>query len=144
MSGSKSVERRLDAARRFERGERQADVAAALGVSRTTALRWYRSWLRGGADALARTGQRGRPVKLGSHALSEALRDLPRDWPIDRICVELEKRTGVRYHPGHVGRVLRRWGWNVAPPSGPRLGLRDPDGVQLDIVTDGDPDSDAP
>ena len=43
--------RRMQAARLFARGHRQAEVARRFRVSRPTAHRWYQSWRRQGWPA---------------------------------------------------------------------------------------------
>ncbi|WP_281247504.1 helix-turn-helix domain-containing protein, partial [Saccharopolyspora shandongensis] len=57
-------ERRRRAAEMFERGERQVDVASALGVSQQTASKWHRAWLTGGHEALEGAGRAGRMPRL--------------------------------------------------------------------------------
>jgi len=110
----------------FARGCSQAAVARALGVSRTTAMRWRRAWRAG---ELLRVRRAGRRRKLDGNALGAALSGVPRTWSVDRVARALE-RSGVRYHPGHLWRVLRAWGFGTQPP--PRLGrVADPDGNAL-------------
>jgi hypothetical protein len=65
--------------------------------------------------------------------------DLDR-WSLASVAAFLEKRTGVRYHRRHVGRLLRRLGW-VVPPLGPaadrallRRPIADPDGNALALL----------
>ena len=36
-------------------------------------------------------------------------------------------RTGVHYHPGHVWRILKRWGWSQPWHPTPVIEVRDPD-----------------
>ena len=57
----KAMERlRLRAARRFEHGTSQAEVANRLGTSRQNTHRWYHAWQHGGRDALRAAGRAGR------------------------------------------------------------------------------------
>lgn len=79
-------------------------------------------------------GRRGRPRKLSGRAITEVLATLPRSWPVDRIARELEARTGVRYHPGHVWRILARWGWARSWQPAPAVELCDPDGNVVRIT----------
>ena len=61
----KGMERlRLRAARMFEQGTSQAEVAHRLGTSRQNAHRWYHAWQRGGRDALRAAGRAGRKPRL--------------------------------------------------------------------------------
>jgi transposase len=62
--------RRMQAADMFDRGKRQVDVAAKLGISQPTASRWYQSWLAGGRAALAGAGRAGRMRKLTAEQLA--------------------------------------------------------------------------
>ena len=58
----KGMERlRLRAARMFEHGASQAEVAHRLDTSRQNAHRWYRKWQQGGRDALRAAGRAGCP-----------------------------------------------------------------------------------
>jgi putative transposase len=142
--------KRERAAELFRQGARQAAVAHELGVSRVTALAWHRSWLRGGREALLETGRRGPRPRLpagGAEGLHAALAGSPRtagipsdEWSIAAIALLIERRTGVRYHRRHIGRVLRRLGW-IIPPFGRHAALRmrgrelrDPDGNPLILI----------
>jgi len=54
----KAMERvRLRAARMFEQGTSQAEVAHRLGTSRQNAHRWHRRWQQGGRAALRAAGR---------------------------------------------------------------------------------------
>ena len=128
MTEPSPLSQRLRAAELFAADATQADVARELGVTRTTAMRWHRIWLWDGRLGLARAGRRGRPPKLDGSELTRVLASLPTSWSIDRVADELFRRTGIRYHPGHLSRVLKAWGW--AGPGAPRpcLTFRDPEG----------------
>ena len=55
---------RLRAARMFEQGTSQAEVAHRLGTSRQNVHRWHRRWQQGGRAALRAAGRAGRQPKL--------------------------------------------------------------------------------
>jgi transposase len=38
-------------------------------------------------------------------------------WTLARVAQVLGRLTGVRYHPGHVWRVLRALGWSLQRPA---------------------------
>ncbi len=119
--------RRRRSARMFAEGATQADVAHRLGVSRTTALRWYRAWMRDGEEGLRGAGRAGRKPRLSEaqcEQIHQALIEGPLVWGYDnelwtlpRITAVIREITGVSYHPGHVWRVLRQLGWSRQKPT---------------------------
>jgi transposase len=121
-------ERRKRAARMFARGATQAEVARELAVSRQSVSRWYVGWRAGGAKALKAAGRAGRIPRLTTAQLRQidrALRKGPRAhgfgtdlWTLDRVAAVIEAETGVRYHPGHVWKLLRdTLGWSRQRPA---------------------------
>ena len=120
--------RRKRAARMFARGVAQADVARELAVSRQSVSRWYADWQAGGTTALRAAGRAGRMPRLTNAQLrliDRALRKGPQAhgfgtdlWTLDRVATVIEAQTGVRYHPGHVWRLLRdTLGWTRQRPA---------------------------
>jgi len=37
-------------------------------------------------------------------------------WTLARVAQVIENRFGVKYHPGHVWRILREMGWSPQKP----------------------------
>jgi transposase len=119
--------RRLKAARLFDEGATQADVARRLGVSRVSAMRWYQAWRKNGRDGLGQVRPLGRRSRLSPQELERveaALLEGPQAhgystdlWTLPRVAVVVERVSGVRYHPGHVWRVLRGLGWSLQRPT---------------------------
>jgi transposase len=119
--------RRFQAARMFGRGASQARVARELAVSRMTAHRWYHAWRRKGRRALKAAGRAGRKPRLTRPQwvqLEAALRQGPGAhgfatnlWTLPRIAAVIARRTGVRYHPAHVWRLLQGLGWSLQRPA---------------------------
>jgi transposase len=119
--------RRRRAARLFARGETQAFVARQLGVTRTTASRWYQAWRESGAAGLKGAGRAGRRSRLTPEQREQVAQALlagpgahgfrTEIWTLPRVAVVIERLTGVRYHPGHVWRVLRGLGWSLQRPT---------------------------
>lgn len=121
-------QRRKRAARMFERGASQAEVARELEVSRQSVSRWYADWRSGGTKALRAAGRAGRMPRLSDAQLRQvdrALRRGPRAhgfatdlWTLDRVAGVIETETGVHYHPGHVWKLLRdKLGWSRQRPA---------------------------
>ena len=119
--------RRLEAARLFARGESQAAVAKALGVTRVSAHHWFHAWQAQGRRGLKGAGRLGRKPRLEPAqltAVERALRAGPRAhgfstelWTLPRVADVIAQVTGVRHHPGHVWRVLRGLGWSLQRPT---------------------------
>lgn len=119
--------RREQATRLFEQQASQADVARRTGVSRQAASVWWRTFKTRGAQALREPGEPGRPARLTEEqrqALATALlagpaaQGFPTDlWTLPRIAALIRRQTGVRYHSGHVWKILRRLGWSLQRPT---------------------------
>lgn len=119
--------RRRAAARRFARGESQAEVAHALAVSRQSVSRWFREWREGGAAALRGAGRGGRKPRLAAEQLAQVEAALRRGasahgfatelWTLPRVAQVITRQTGVSYHPGHVWRILRALHWTLQRPA---------------------------
>jgi transposase len=119
--------RRFEAARRFARGESQAAVARALGVTTVAAHRWFHAWQAGGTPRLKAAGRLGRKPTLDPAQLAQldaALRPGPLAhgfatdlWTLPRIATVLERLTGVRHHPAHVWRLLQKLNWSLQRPA---------------------------
>lgn len=110
----------------FRRGVPQAEVARQLGVSRESAHRWYHAWREGGLRALQAAKRPGRPPLLSPADLRRVEKVLlkgplaagyPTDlWTLARVAEVIRRETGVRYHPGHVWKLLRAMGWRLKRP----------------------------
>ena len=120
-------ERRMRAADLFAKNVSQADIARELGVVHQTVSDWHEKWLQGGRRALRAAGRAGRPPKVSDTDLEKVERALRRGpkahgyptelWTLARVAEVIEEVTGVRYHPGHVWRVLRQMGWSRQRPA---------------------------
>jgi len=119
--------RRMQAADLFAKGVIQADIGRELEVSHQTVSDWHERWAAGGKRALKSTGQPGRPPKVSQADLAKVERALQKGpkangyptelWTLARVADVIEKVTGVKYHPGHVWRVLRQMGWSRQRPA---------------------------
>ncbi len=119
--------RRKQAAKLFRAGQRLAWVARELKSSRQSVSRWYQQWRQGGVAALQAAGRAGRKPKVNATQLRQveaALRQGARAngfgtdlWTLPRVAAVIERVTGVRYHPGHVWRILGTLGWSLQRPA---------------------------
>jgi len=117
----------MRAADMFAKGVSQADIGRELEVSHQTISDWHKVWKVGGKQALKRSGEPGRPRKVTDADLARVERALqkgpkangyPTDlWTLARVAEVIENTTGVKYHPGHVWKVLRRMGWSRQRPA---------------------------
>jgi transposase len=119
--------RRKQAARLFAKGETVlASVARQLKVTRQSAFRWYQQWRRGGSGALKAAGRAGRKPRLTASQLGRVEAALMKGarhhgfsadlWTLPRVATVVERVTGVKYHPGHVWKVLGSMHWTVQKP----------------------------
>lgn len=89
-------------------------------------MRWYRAWVKRGKKDL-KPLPRGRPNRLIKAKLERIEKALLRGaqahgfsselWTLERVAQVIERVTDVRYHPGHVWRVLRSLGWSRQKPT---------------------------
>jgi transposase len=118
---------RMQAGALFAAGHTQAQVARQLGVARQNVSRWHARWHAGGLPALRSAGPTGTAPRLSEQqraAIDQALREGARahgfdtdHWTLERITTVIQRRTGIRYHPGHTWKLLRRMGWRLQRPA---------------------------
>lgn len=126
VSAVSASQRRVRAGELFAAGFSQADVARRLGVTRQSALRWHRLYEQGGVEALA-PRQRGRPTKLTPEQLDQLGAALQRGpaahgwttdlWTLERIAKLVQRLFGVRFHRGHVWKLMGSMGWSLQRPT---------------------------
>lgn len=124
-------ERRFRAVRWLAQGVHQAEVARRVGVHRQSVSRWAREWAVAGRAGLRKAGRAGRKPRLSLADLRriegglkqgpEALGYATNLWTARRVAHLIERQCGVRYHPAHVWRILRRLGWSCQRPTGRAL-----------------------
>lgn len=118
--------RRRRAARMFESNCPVPEVVRRLGIARQVGYRWHEAWEIGGEAALASKGPAGPKSKLTeaqTQQIVDALLKGPAAqgyktelWTLPRVAGLIETLTGVRYHPGHVWRVLGSLGFSCQRP----------------------------
>lgn len=101
-------------------------VARRLGVTRQVAYRWREAWQTGGSTALASKGPAGRKAKITPIQTEQVINALlvgpaaqgykTQLWTLPRVAALIEELTGVRYHPGHVWRLLGAMGFSCQRP----------------------------
>jgi len=118
--------RRRIAAKLLQEGRGIREVARLVGASPSAVHRWKRALEADGPAALKAKPHPGRPPKLNAAQkteLEQILREgplaagFPTDlWTLKRVAQVIERRFGVKYHPGHVWKVLRAMGWSPQKP----------------------------
>jgi transposase len=118
--------RRFRALHLAQHGWSQRDIAEALGVSRMSVSRWLARARDGGPEALCAHPGPGAPPKLSAaqKALipeflwhgAESYGFRGEVWTCARIAQVIEEEFGVRYHKGHVGKLLRELRWTPQVP----------------------------
>jgi transposase len=108
------------------RGWYQRDIAEAFDVSEESVSRWLARARDNGPVALRARPTPGRSPRLTPHRVSsipellwhgpEAYGFRGRVWTRARVAKVIEREFGVRYHKGHVGRLLRGLGWSPQQP----------------------------
>jgi transposase len=119
-------QRRRQAVALLAQGMKPALVAKAVGTSRASVTRWRQAYEAGGQAAVAAKPHPGKPVRLTAkqrRQLAGLLLGGARKhgygtelWTLARVAEVIAINFGVRYHPGHVWRVLRSMRWSSQKP----------------------------
>ncbi len=119
--------RRQQAARLFDQGQSDAEVARRLQTTRQSAGRWRAAWKKGGTAALKSKGPAGPKSRLTEaqvQAVVAALRAGPlaaghatNVWTLPRVAQLVQQLSGQRYHAGHCWHLLRRLGFSCQRPT---------------------------
>jgi transposase len=109
-----------------QRGWKQQDIAAALGVTPGAVSQWLTRAREAGVDALRRHPAPGRQPRLTPEQLAQlpALLDRGAEaygfrgqvWTGKRVAELIWRSFGVRYHPAHVSRLLHALRQSVQRP----------------------------
>jgi transposase len=117
---------RLEAAERFERGDRTSEIAADLRVGVRSVEKWRQTWREGGVDALRSKGSPGRPklsdeqfarleVFLKQGPLMHGWED--QRWTLARVKTVIGRKFHVGYTVQGVWALLKRHGWSWQQPA---------------------------
>ena len=120
--------RRLEAMRLLDQGLNQSEVARRVKVVRQTVARWAKDRREHGLQALRKAGRAGRKPKLTDkdrRRLEQRLLEGPERlgyetplWTCPRVADLIEREFGIRYHSGHVWKLLIGLGWSPQRPTG--------------------------
>jgi transposase len=134
--------RRLRAIELLQRDTPVHLVAERLGVDRRSVRRWKRTHRRQGRAGLRARPASGRPPKLTPQqrrrlarlvlAGPEAAGYRTNLWTCRRLVDLIREEFGVRYHPDHVGRLLRCVWLQPATPPAPGQGAGRSAGPRVD------------
>ncbi len=120
--------RRFQAIRLWERGKSQSAIARQVKVVRQTVARWVKQCRSQGKASLKKAGRAGRKPRLSANDRQRLPGLLLRGperlgyetplWTCPRVADLIEREFGVRYHPGHVWKLLIGLGWSPQRPTG--------------------------
>jgi transposase len=128
MSSGQDVRewRRMRAWELHQAGWSGKDIAAALAVSQAAVSGWVKRGRTNGVEALRRHPAPGPTPKLTAMQRAQLPAILAKGaeaydfigdvWTTKRVAVVIRRVLGVRYHPAHVSRLLRREGLSVQKP----------------------------
>jgi transposase len=118
--------RRLRAWELAQAGWTQTAIAAALGVSKGAVSQWMKRGREGGRGALLRRKAPGAASKLNQEQIAELADVLAQGaeaygfrgqvWTHARIAKVVQEKMGVKYHPHHIPRILKKIKWTCQKP----------------------------
>jgi transposase len=118
--------RRRRAVALLAQGLSLSEVARRVQASVSSVYQWRQVWQKGGEAALAPKPVPGRPRQLTNQQRGQLLQLLlqgarangfPNElWTLKRIAAVIQVHFGVRYHPSHVWKILRRLRWSCQVP----------------------------
>ena len=124
--GEYRVARRILAIRMNAQGQTAGEISRMLGVHRSSATLWLQHWMEKGLEGLLEGQRSGRPAELDAKDI-DLLKDIVESGPIaygftsgvwtsPMIPRVIADEFGVRYHPGHVRKLLHEIGFSVQRP----------------------------
>jgi transposase len=123
--------RRFAAAKLLAQGLNKSEVGRRLKVSNQAVSQWASLLHRKGERALRQAGRAGRKPRLTAKQkakLEQRLLAGPERlgydtslWSSERVAELIGQEFGVRYHPGHVWKILVSLGWSCQRPVGRAL-----------------------
>jgi transposase len=123
--------RRFAAMKLLKQGYNQSEVARRVKVCSQTVSRWARSVAEEGERALKTAGRAGRKPLLNDRQRERLVARLLQGperlgyetplWTCNRVGHLIQEEFGVRYHAGHVWKILRQLNWSPQRPVGRAL-----------------------
>jgi transposase len=121
--------RRLEAVRLVvEEGLSQSEAARRVKAAQQSVSGWVKRYRQDGRAGLSQAGRAGRKPLLNEKQLAELeslLLEGPEAhgfptplWSCPRVARLIRRRFGVRYHEGHVWKLLRSLNWSPQRPVG--------------------------
>ena len=102
-------------------GVSQAEVARQCRVSREAVRKWVNAYRRGGRDALVHRPSPGAPPKVPISQVAALREALERCSTGKEMTEVIARELGVKYHPSHARRIMRRLRRVTAPSMSPVL-----------------------
>jgi transposase len=128
--------RRFEGLKLLRQGFNQSEVARRVKVCSQTVSRWAKAVSEDGEKALRAVGRAGRKPLLDDQQrrrLVARLLEGPEKlgyetplWTCERVAHLIEQEFGVRYHAGHVWKLLRQLNWSPQRPAGRALERNEP------------------
>lgn len=120
--------RRFQAIHLFQQGQNQSEIGRRVKVVRQTVARWVKQYRAQGKAGLRQAGRAGRKPRLSEKdrkRLETLLLQGPEClgyetplWTCPRVAHLIEQEFGVRYHEGHVWKILVSLDWSPQQPVG--------------------------
>jgi transposase len=120
----------------FAENLNNSDIGRRLKVCNQTVSRWRKQYEVGGKQALRKAGRAGRKPLLSAaqrQRLTQLLEKGPERfgyqtplWTCWRVAYLIEQEFAIRYHAGHVWKILRQLNWSVQRPAGRALERDEP------------------
>jgi transposase len=123
--------RRREGLKLLKQGVNQSEVARRLKVRSQSVSRWVKTLAQQGEKGLKAAGRAGRLPRLSTtqrQLLVSRLLEGPEKlgyetplWTCQRVADLIEREFAVRYHAGHVWKLLRQLNWTPQRPAGRAL-----------------------
>jgi transposase len=123
--------RRLEGLKLLRQGFNQSEVARRVKVCSQTVSRWARTVAEQGEKGIRAAGRAGRLPMLNSRQRQQLVNRLLEGpeklgyetplWTCPRVADLIAREFGVRYHAGHVWKLLRQLNWTPQRPKGRAL-----------------------